>query len=55
MMLFTLIAKKCKASARFVSIKRGLTSRKKYIAIDVDMTKEQFLNFLGAGIQKIIF
>ena len=40
---------------KFVEIVSGLTSRKKKLAIDVDLTHEQFLMKIGCNVQKKMF
>jgi len=50
-----LLASVCKVPSKNVSIKRGLTARKKYILIEVDLTLEQFLELLHSGVQKKLF
>ena len=50
-----LLASICKVSTNRVSIKRGLTSRKKYLAIEIDFNLEQFLELLHSGVQKKLF
>ena len=40
---------------KFVEIISGLTSRKKKLAIDIDLTYEQFLIKIGCSVQKKMF
>lgn len=53
--LIELIANFANVTKKSVEIVSGLTSRKKKLAIDTNMTYEQFLSKLGSGIQKKIF
>jgi uncharacterized protein (TIGR00251 family) len=53
--LIKLLADICAVPTKHVSIKRGLTDRKKYLAIDVELTLEQFLERLNSGVQKKLF
>lgn len=50
-----LLADLCHVPMKHVSIKRGLLDRKKYIAIDVNLTLEEFLERLNSGVQKKLF
>lgn len=50
-----LLARKCGILDRDVLIKGGLTGRKKYITLDVDLSNEQFLELCSSGVQKKLF
>ncbi len=53
--LIKLISKKLKIPQNYISIISGLTSRKKKIKIDLDITKSKCIEMLGLSNQKDIF
>lgn len=50
-----LVAMACNVPKKLVEIIQGLTSRKKRLAIETNITYEQLLDKLGSGLQKKIF
>jgi uncharacterized protein len=50
-----LIATACNVPKKSVEIIQGLTSRKKRLAVETNITYEQLLSKLGFGLQKSMF
>jgi uncharacterized protein len=53
--IIAMLSDACDVPKKSIEIIAGLTSRKKRIAIDSNMTYEQFLHQIGLGLQKKIF
>jgi uncharacterized protein YggU (UPF0235/DUF167 family) len=53
--LVRLLADFCSISLHKVEIRGGLTDRKKYLAIDVDLDRDRFLERCNSGVQKKLF